>query len=82
MTGGLWYNTYICNKLHGKLFEGFIINIRPDIYNIICYIDAYERYHQSSSCGNGISGGGCPLPTTSTTEVLKLLDATIDFIGC
>ena len=26
MTGCSWYNTYICKKLHGKLFEGFIIN--------------------------------------------------------
>ena len=47
LTGGPWYNTSICKKLHGKLFEGFIINIIPDIYNIICYIDAYEKsiYH-------------------------------------
>ena len=21
MTGGTWYNTYICEKLHGNLFE-------------------------------------------------------------
>ena len=41
MTGGIWYNTYICKKLHGKLFEGFIINARTDRYNIMCYIDAY-----------------------------------------
>ena len=30
MTRGPWYNTSICNKLHGKLFERFIINIRTD----------------------------------------------------
>ena len=23
-TGGSWYNTFICKKLHGKGFEGFI----------------------------------------------------------
>ena len=28
------------------------------------------------------SGGGCPLPTTSTTESLDSLSATIDFIIC
>ena len=28
------------------------------------------------------AGGGCPLPTTSTTEALQSLGATIDFIGC
>ena len=35
-----WYNTYICKKLHGKLFEGFIINARTDRYNIMCSVDA------------------------------------------
>ena len=38
MTGGPWYNTSICNKLHKKLFEGFIINARTDSYNIRCSI--------------------------------------------
>ena len=38
---GSWYNTSICKKLHGKLFEGFIINARTDRYNIMCSIDAY-----------------------------------------
>ena len=28
MTGGTWYNTSICNKLHGNLFEIFIINAK------------------------------------------------------
>ena len=46
LTGDTWYNTSIFNKLHGKLFEGFIINSRTDRYNIMCYIDAYERDHQ------------------------------------
>ena len=43
MTGGPWYNTYICKKLYGKLFEGYIINARTGRYNIICSVDAYER---------------------------------------
>ena len=46
LTGGLWYNTYIYKKLHENLFEGFIINARTDRFNIMCYIDAYERDHQ------------------------------------
>ena len=46
MTGGPWYNTYICKKLHGKLFEVFIINAITDRYNIMCYNDAYERENQ------------------------------------
>ena len=82
MTGGQWYNTSIFKKLHSKLFEGFIINARTDRYNIMCSIDAYGREHQSSSCDDGSSGGGFPLPITSTPEELESLDATIYFIGC
>ena len=30
MTCGPWYNTSICKKLHGNVFEGFIGNERTD----------------------------------------------------
>ena len=63
MIGGPWYNTSICKKLHGKLFERFIINARTDRYNIMCFIDAYEIEKKSSSCDDGSSGGVFPLPT-------------------
>ena len=63
MTGGPWYNTYIFKKLHGKLFEAFIINARTDRYIIMCSNDAYEIEIQSSSCDDGTSGGCFPLPT-------------------
>ena len=53
MTGGPWYNTSICKKLHGKVSDGFIINARTDRYNIMCSIDAYEKQH-SPSCDDGI----------------------------
>ena len=43
LTGVPWYNTSICKKLHGKLFEGLIINEGTDIYHIMCYIDAYKK---------------------------------------
>ena len=79
MTGDPWYNTSICKKLHGKVFEGFIINVRTDRYNINFLIDAHEKQNQSS-CYDGISGGGCPLPSYSTTKALYLLGATIDSI--
>ena len=81
MTGGPWYNTSICKKLHGKVFEVFIRNARTDKYNIMCYIDAHRKYNPQF-CDGGSSGGGCPLPSNSTTETLVLLGATIDFIGC
>ena len=43
LTGGTWYNKSIFKKLHGKLFEGFIINARTDRYHTMCSIDAYEK---------------------------------------
>ena len=81
MTGGTWYNTFICNNLHGECFEVFIINARTERYNIMCSIDAYERENQSSSCYDFSSGGGCPLTITSMTKALESIGATIDFIG-
>ena len=61
--------------------EGFIGNSRTDRYNIMCSIYAHEKEHQSASYDVS-SSGGYPLPTTSTTEVLDSLGATIDFINC
>ena len=42
MTDSPWYNTSICKKLHGKVFEEFIRNARTDRYNLMCYIDEHE----------------------------------------
>ena len=61
-----WYKICIYNKLHGKVFEGFIRNPRTDRYNIMCFSDAYEKEHPSS-CDDDSSSGGCPLPSNSTT---------------
>ena len=81
MTGGPWYNTSICKRLHVNMFEGFIRNAITDRYNIMCSIYAHEKYYQSS-CDDGSSDRGCLLPSNSTKEALDLLGATIDFIGC
>ena len=43
VSGGPWYNTYICKELHGKLFEVFIRNSRIYRYKIMCSIDAHEK---------------------------------------
>ena len=80
MAGGTWYNIFICKKLHGNVFEGFIRNTRNDRYNIMCVIDAHENINPSEH-DDGSSGGGYPLPSNSTIEALVLLGATIDFIG-
>ena len=45
-TGGPWYNTYICKKLHGRVFEGFIRKAETDRYNIMRSIDSHEKEHQ------------------------------------
>ena len=63
-------------------FEGLILNAITDRYNIMCYIFTNEREPQSSICDDGRISGGCPLSTTSTTEALASLGATIYVIGC
>ena len=63
------------------MFEGFIRNTRTGRYNFMCSIDSHGKYNQSS-CDDVSSGGGCSLPSNSTTEELVLLGATMDFIGC
>ena len=46
MTGGPWYNTSICTKLHRKVLEGFIRNARTYRYIIMCSIDVHEKEHK------------------------------------
>ena len=43
MTGGPWYKTSFCKKLHGNVFKGFIRNARTDRYSIMCAFDANEK---------------------------------------
>ena len=81
ITGGTWYNTFLCKKLHGKVFEEFIRNTRTDRYNLMCSIDEQEK-NIPSEHDDGSRGGGYPLPLNSTTEELFLLRATIDLICC
>ena len=66
MTGDPWYNTSICNKLHGKKIKGFFGNERTERYNIVTYMHANEKEHQYC-CDDEIRCGCCPLPSNSTT---------------
>ena len=43
ITGGFWYNTSICKKLHGTVLEEYIRNSRTDIYNLMCSINSHEK---------------------------------------
>ena len=37
---GPWYNTDICPRLHGSMFEDFITHARTDRYNLMCSLVA------------------------------------------
>ena len=67
MTGGPWYNAYICKQLHETVFEYFVRNARTDRYNLVCSIDAHEKEHPSPF-NDGNSDDGYTLPSNSTTE--------------
>ena len=67
ITRGPLYNTSICKKVHGKMFEEFIRNSRTDRYNFKCYIDAHEKNNPAVN-DDGSIGGGYPIPLNSTTE--------------
>ena len=66
---GPWYNTYICKKLHVTVFEKYIRNVVTDRYNLLCYINKYEKQHPPS-VDIGSSSGGNALPSNFTKEVL------------
>ena len=40
---GTWYNTFICLKLHGRMFEDFITKVRIDRYNLMCSLVSHDK---------------------------------------
>ena len=43
---GPWYNTDICSRLHGIMFEDFITHARTDRYNLMCSLVLHDKnYH-------------------------------------
>ena len=54
---GPWYNTDICSKLHGTVFEYYIRNDRTDRYNFMCSITSHNKllpiYVDDASSGGG-----------------------------
>ena len=62
ITGGTWYNTSICKRSHGTVFEEYIRNARTDIYNFMCYIGAHQKQHPSSIyAGSMVGSDALPL---------------------
>ena len=66
---GPWYNTVICYKWHGTMFEDFIINYRTDRYNIICSITTNDKQQPIYNDYVRI-GGGRLIPKNATTSEL------------
>ena len=52
-----WYNTDICYKLYGTVFEDYTRNAIIDRYNIMCYITAHDKILPIYVDDTG-SGGG------------------------
>ena len=40
---GPWYNTSICLKLHGSIFEDFIKHARTYRYNLMCSLVVHDK---------------------------------------
>ena len=76
---GPWYSTDICSKLHGKVIEEFIKNVRTDRYNLMCSTIAHNK-QQSQYIDDEISGGGRPIPKYETTEALETMGTTLNCI--
>ena len=66
---GPWYNTSICSKFHGILFEDFITHARTDRNNLLCSLVAHDKkqpaYEKDKS-----SIGYRQIPKHVTTEAL------------
>ena len=67
-----WYNTSICSKLHGNVFEDFNGHARTDIYYLMCSIAAHDK-KQSSYEYEKRSIRDIPIPKNATTESLEAL---------
>ena len=74
-----WYNTAICSRFHGSLFEDFITHARTDRYNLLCSLVAHDK--KQPACEDEESSIGDRLiPKHVTTEALESLGATLNFI--
>ena len=70
MNKGPWYNTSICLKFHGSMFEDFITHARTDIYNLMCYLVAHDK-RQPNDEDDESSIGDRSIPKDATTKALK-----------
>ena len=76
-----WYNTAICYKWHGTVFEDFIRNAMIVRYNIMCSITSHDK-QQPTYVDYASVGGGKSIPKNPTTTGLQSLRETLNFIDC
>ena len=76
---GPWHKKYICSKLYGTTFEGFIKQDRTDRYNIMCSLVAHDRM-QDNEPDDESSIDDRVIPNDATVKALKSLGATFNFI--
>ena len=55
---GTWYNTAICSRLHGSMFEYFITHAITDRYNILCYLVSHDKNKMFMNMKKSILGVG------------------------
>ena len=64
-----WYNTAICSRFHGNIFEDFTTHAITDRYNLLCYLVAHDK-KQPAYEDKEISIGYSLIPKHVTTEAL------------
>ena len=75
-----WYNTSICFKFCGSIFEYFITHDRADRYNIMCSLVAHDKI-QPNYEDDEIIILDRSIPKYAKTKSLKALGTTLNFIG-
>ena len=78
---GPQYNTAICSKFHGTVFNDFIRNDRTYRCNIMCSITAHDKLQLTYVDDASIIGDRA-IPKNETTAALKSLGETLNFICC
>ena len=72
-----WYNTSICFKLNGSMFEDYA---RTGRYNLMCSLVAHDKI-QPAYEDDESSIGDRSVPKNAKTKALKALGATLNFIN-
>ena len=69
----------ICSCFHGSSLEDYFTTAQKGRYNLMCYIKAYDKLHQTYA-ESASSGGRIPPPDVSTKDMLLPLGHTLSFI--